>query len=202
MIQALIELDDFFMQRGKLFQTLQKLSQSLDRADIDYAVVGGIAMVFHGYVRATQDIDVLVTPEGLEAFQQELVGRGFIPAFSGAKRMFRDAETGVAIEFLVSGEFPGDGRPKAISFPNPTGAAIEQDGVQIIQLNSLIELKLASGMSGSDRLKDLADVQELIRALNLPRSLSGEFDQSVQTRFLELWDGVEQARRDRPIFER
>ena len=189
------------MQRGKLFQTLQKLALGLNRAEIDYAVVGGIALVFHGYVRATQDIDVLLTPEGLETFQRELVGRGFVPAFSGAKRMFRDAETRVPVEFLVTGEFPGDGRPKAICFPNPVVAAIERDGIQIIRLNTLIELKLASGLSGSDRLKDLADVQELIRTLSLSRLLAMQLDESVRDGFLQLWDGIEKAGRDRFDFE-
>ena len=202
MIQALIELDDFFLRRGKLFQTLQKLVQGLSRAEIDYAVVGGMALVFHGYVRATQDINVLLTPEGLKTFQRELVGRGFVPAFSGAKRMFRDAENGVVVEFLVTGEFPGDRRPKAICFPHPVVAAIERDGIWIIQLNALIELKLASGLSGSDRLKDLADVQELIRTLKLSRKLAIELDESVRDGFLQLWDGIERAGRERLDFER
>lgn len=201
MIQALIELDEFFMQRGKLFQTLEKLARNLDQAGIDYAVVGGIALVIHGYVRATQDIDVLLTPEGLQAFQQQLVGRGFIPAFSGAQRMFKDSDTGVVVEFLVSGEFPGDGKPKPIAFPIPTLAAINRDGIRVIQLNTLIELKLASGLSAADRLKDLADVQELIRTLNLPRDLASQLNPAVQSKFTELWDAIDQARPDRPALE-
>ena len=54
-------------------------------------------------------------------------------------------------------------------------------------LKHLVELKLASGMTNPDRLKDLADVQELIRAANLPLALGDELDPTVRTRYAEIW---------------
>lgn len=72
------EIDSFYMAEGKVFQTLTRLAQSLDRAGISYAIVGGMAMAVHGLVRPTEDVDILLTPQGLAAFQQQLVGRGFI----------------------------------------------------------------------------------------------------------------------------
>ncbi|NJN86993.1 MAG: hypothetical protein HC881_12740 [Leptolyngbyaceae cyanobacterium SL_7_1] len=56
-----------------------------------------------------------------------------------------------------------------------------------------------TGLSAADRLKDLADVQELIRILNLPHDLTSQLNPSVQSKFSELWDGVDQARRDRSV---
>jgi hypothetical protein len=53
-------------------------------------------------------------------------------------------------------------------------------------LERLIELKLASGMTGRGCLKDLADVQEMIRVKELDASFSDHLDPSVQTKFLEL----------------
>jgi hypothetical protein len=117
------EVDLFFMQQGKVYDTLRNLSQSLSRAGIDYAVVGGMALVIYGYVRTTQDVNLILSQEGLKQFQQLLVGRGFVPAFPGAKRMFRDTSTGVTVEILVTGEFPGDGKPKSVSFPDPAVAS-------------------------------------------------------------------------------
>ena len=52
---------------------------------------------------------------------------------------------------------------------------------------ALIELKLASGMTAPHRLKDLADVLELIRALALAESLAGELNPYVREKYLELW---------------
>jgi hypothetical protein len=39
-------------------------------------------------------------------------------------------------------------------------------------METWIELKLASGMVAPHRLKDLADVQELIRSIDLPGSFA------------------------------
>ena len=127
-----------------------------------------------------------MTPEGLEKFHAELVGRGYRPAFEGANKKFRSTLENVPIVVLTTGEYPGDGKPKSIVFPDPTTISIEIDGVQTLTLVKLIEFKLASGMTGLGRRKDLADVQELIRVKNLPASLSESLDPSVQALYLEL----------------
>ncbi len=44
----------------------------------------------------------------------------------------------------------------------------ERGGMRVIPIEKLIELKLASGMSAPHRLRDLADVQDLITTLKLP----------------------------------
>lgn len=69
---------------------------------------------------------------------------------------------------MIAGEYPGDGKAKPVAFPEPKHAVIERDGIKLLNLPTLIELKLASGMTCPDRLKDLADVQELIKLLRLP----------------------------------
>jgi hypothetical protein len=63
--------------------------------------------------------------------------------------------------------------------------------VALLPLALLLELKLASGMSAPHRLKDLADVQEVIRVLRLPQGLAGELDASVRDQYLELWRAVQ-----------
>jgi hypothetical protein len=193
-MQSIIELDLFFMQQGKVYQTLENLKDRLTRAGIDYAVIGGMALTIHGYVRATQDVNLLMTAEGLETFRSSLVGRGFVPAFTGATKMFKDAATGVSVEIITAGEFPGDGKPKSVSFPDPAVAAVELDGIRVVRLTTLVELKLASGLTAPDRLKDLADVQELIRMLSLPESLAQEIDESVRLEYLKLWRSVQPRR--------
>jgi hypothetical protein len=185
------EIDLFFMQQGKVYETLQRLAQTLPNAGIDYALIGGMALAVHGYVRLTQDVDLLMNEAGLEQFQQMLVGRGYIAAFPGARKMFRDTVTGVKVEIITTGEFPGDGKPKAVQFPDPVAVSIELDGLRVTRLETLIELKLASGLTAPDRLKDLADVQELIRALNLPQQLGAQIDLSVRDEYLRLWETVQ-----------
>ena len=45
-------------------------------------------------------------------------------------------------------------------------------------------------MTNPGRLNDLGDVQQLIRALDLPRETADELDPFVQGKFCELWDAV------------
>ncbi len=119
-LALLQEASDFYMSRGDVFTTLQNLTRRLDAEKIPYALVGGLALGAHGFVRMTQDVDLLMTREGLELFKEKFLGRGYLPAFSGAQKSFRDTATQIRIEILVTGDYPGDGKPKAIAFPDPS----------------------------------------------------------------------------------
>jgi hypothetical protein len=50
-----------------------------------------------------------------------------------------------------------------------------------------VELKLASGVSHPGRLKDLADVQELIQVRELSLEFRDQLDPSVRERYTQLW---------------
>ncbi len=119
------------MAEGPVHKTMRTLARRLSEEGIDYAVAGGMALVLHGYRRETVDVDVLLSKEGRALFMEILVGRGYIPLFPGAKKAFRDAETGVEIDILTQGEYPGDGKPKPVSFPDPSNASTEIDGIRI-----------------------------------------------------------------------
>ena len=94
------------------------------------------------------------------------------------------------VEFLITGDYPGDGTPKPVVFPDPVEAGTGIEGIQFLKLPVLIELKLASGMTNPWRLKDLTDVQELIRALDLPMSFADGLNPFVQDKFRELSNAV------------
>ena len=180
-----------FDKGGPVYRTLDKLTTRLDALGLPYAIVGGMALSLHGFIRATDDVDLLVTRDVLKMIHDKIEGLGWVPPFAGSKNL-RDAETGVKIEFLVTGEYPGDGKPKPVSFPDPADVAVEIGGIKCINLPTLVQLKLASG-TVAWRLKDLADVQELIRILALPESFAGGIDASVRGKFLELWHAVHSA---------
>ena len=187
---AVKEATGFFMRNDPVHGALEAIAHRLDAEAVPYAVAGGMALVAHGYDRTTVDIDVLVTANGLATIQERLVGRGYRPAFEGSRKQLRDTDRGVRVEFLVAGEFPGDGKPKAVAFPDPTGSSVEIGGIRYLRLPTLMELKLASGISHPGRLKDLADVQELIQARDLPLELRDELDPSVREKYSELWHGA------------
>jgi hypothetical protein len=54
----------------------------------------------------------------------------------------------------------------------------------------LITLKLASGMTNAGRLKDLADVQELIKIKHLEPAFAERLDPFVRDKFIELHKGA------------
>lgn len=175
------------MREGDVYETLRRLAQRLEQEGLDYAVLEGMALVEHGFKRATEDIDVLMNAQTLEAFRERLVGRGYIPAFAGARKTFRDSATGVRIEVLTTGDYPGDGKPKAIAFPDPAAVAVEGEEFRFVNLTTLIELKLASGLSAPHRGRDIADVQDLILHAKLPLDLAERLDPSVQDEYRRLW---------------
>jgi len=180
----------FFMGKSPVHLAMANLARLLEEEGIPYAIVGAMALNAWGYRRVTVDVDVLLTREGLERFRRRALGRGDVEKFPGSKGV-RDTAQGVTIGVLLAGDYPGDGLPKPVRFPDPSEA--EQVGdVRILPLTRIIELKLASGISAPHRLKDLADVLELIRAAKLPRDLAGRLDETVREKYRELWDAAQQ----------
>jgi len=181
------------MKSDLVHTTLERLARRLDEEEIPYAIIGGMALNIHGYERMTRDVDVLMTKAGLEKFIERCVGRGYAPAFSGARKAFRDTTSQVPVEVLFTGEYPGDGKPKPVSFPDPATASVEIENIRVISIEKLIELKLASGLSAPHRLRDLADVQDLIIKLNLPFELADRLDESVRAEYQRLWQSAQGA---------
>ena len=101
------------------------------------------------------------------------------------------------IEFVLTGDFPGSGKEQPVAFPDSRDTdPIEQEGVKFVGLVRLVELKLASGMTGgADRAKDLVDVQQLIKILALPRAFADELHEYVRPKYQELWDGLHAAQK-------
>ena len=186
---ALQEGSMHFEKGSAVFQTLARITRRLDDLGIPYAVAGAMALFLHGYRRFTEDVDILVTREALQLIHEKLEGLGYVPPFRGSKQL-RDAESGVRVEFLVTGGYPGDGKPKPVAFPDPTAVAVDIEGIKCVTLERLVELKLASGMA-PHRLKDLGDVQELIRVLQLPLDFGDRLDPFVRDKFRELWSAVD-----------
>jgi hypothetical protein len=191
---ALLEGSMHFEERSAVHITLRSLAQALNDLGVDYAVAGSMAMFLHGFRRFTEDVDILVTREGLAKIHDALEGRGYFKPFAASKNL-RDARTGVKIDFIISGQYPGDGKPGLISFPIPNEVAKESDGIRFLDLVPLIQLKLASGRA-PHRGRDLDDVQSLIQALSLPREFADRLEPSVRDSYLLKWEHAQRAATD------
>jgi hypothetical protein len=179
--------EKFFRGTADVQQAMRKLVAALDELEIPYAIVGGMALSEYGYRRVAVGVDVLLTQASLQRFKDHWLGRGYVEKFPGSRGL-RDTELGVTIDVLIAGDYPGDGQPKPVQFPDPADVAIRGAGLALLPLAKLIELKLASGMSSLQRLKDLADVLELIKLAKPERALADVLDAYVRDKYLELWD--------------
>lgn len=187
----------FFVGQADVQKAAQKIVAILEAENIPYAVIGALALNEYGYRRVTVDVDLVMREEDLQRFKQRWLGRGYAERVRGTGKLI-DTEFDVRIDVLSSGRFPGDDKPKPIAFPDPSTTAIRGEPFAILPVERWIELKLASGMVAAHRLKDLADVQELIRAARLPLSTADRLDPWVREKFLELWRAVEKGDAEDP----
>ena len=184
----------YFDGSNAVHKTLHRIAQRLEELGVDYAVAGGMCLYRHGFRRFTHDIDLIVTREALAKIHHELEGRGYVKPFAASTNL-RDADTGVRIDFIISGQYPGEGKPGPIVFPTPNTVSVLIDGIRYVDVVPLIELKLASGQA-SHRAQDLHDVQQLILARSLPSELADQLHPSLRAAYLQKWTDAQRAAKD------
>jgi hypothetical protein len=84
-----------------------------------------------------------------------------------------------------------------VVLPDPAAVAVEIEARKNLSLATLVELKLARGMSAPDRRQDFADVIALIRVNQLGEHFADELHDYVQAKYRELW-GYAQNPNDLP----
>jgi hypothetical protein len=157
------------------FQTIFK---QLNGLGIDYLVVGGLAVNFHGVPRMTYDIDlmVLLEPENILKLVTKLTQWGYrpkVPIEPGdlADEMKRESwihEKGMKALNFYSETLPIGEIDIIIDSPIPyerlkaraIKVELRDEMIPTVSIHDLIELKLRSG-----RKQDFADVEHLKRVL-------------------------------------
>lgn len=177
------------MGEAEAQKAARKLVGILESEGLPYAIIGALALNEYGHRRVTVDVDLVMREEDLQAFKARWLGKGYAERVPGTGKLL-DTELDVHIDVLSTGRFPGDDKPKPIAFPDPATTAIRGKPFAMLPIERWIELKLASGMVAPHRRKDLADVQELIRSIRIPRELSDALDPWVRSKFLEIWQEV------------
>ncbi|MCA9622608.1 MAG: hypothetical protein KC731_26490 [Myxococcales bacterium] len=136
----------------------------LEEAAVDYRIVGGLAVIHHGYPRLTEDVDVLVEAGGVARLKGQLESHGF--SQPRADRLLHDA-TQVRVDLLEQGQpMPGPDRP---SYPSPAAVGHSDSDPFIIALPGLLQLKIYAG-----RKQDEADAVALLKLLDEGRYLAVE----------------------------
>lgn len=201
--------DTFGALNARIVTALHGVSQALERAAVPYAVIGAVASSAHGYRRSTGGIDVLINAEDTARAAACLPGswspdpahaHSFVDAATGAKLFFYPSGSPIAGSGAGSGSGSGSGA-SGFTYPAVAPAAggiapVNAGGVQVAPLVPLINMRLACAQGGSHRLKDAAEVQELIRCGWLPEDLADQLHESVRGDYLRIWAGEAERRRD------
>lgn len=191
MLEIAKRVDAFMMNRSPVHDTMRRLAKAFNDLEIPFAIAGAMAANAHGHRRTTADVDVLLRREDLTRFKDCWIGRGWLDLFEGSKG-FKDTLNGVKVDVLIAGDYPGDGKVKPVSFPTPESVReIHDEGLPFLNLKTLLELKIASGMTAAHRLQDLADVIQLIRVNALGPDYAGQLNPFVQEKFIELWQAAQ-----------
>src|SRR5260370_40961742 len=98
----------YFVGEGNLNNALVRLVADLKEHQIDYMVIGAVALMAYGYPRFTEDIDLILDSNGLDSFHNELIGLGYSPAFQGARKRLRATRDGTPIEVIAAADYPAD----------------------------------------------------------------------------------------------
>jgi hypothetical protein len=184
--QGLKEIDMFFRGRDPVHKTMKRLTKRLEKAGIPYAIVGGMAVYAHRYRRTTYGLDVLLTRDGFAEFRRRFVPKSYSPTERPCR--FVDKTSGITVDVLVTGLFPGSDKPGPVAYPDPANVTEEIEKVQVIDLPTLIQLKLAAR-----RHQDFADVVNPISTHNLNESFVDKLHTSLRRDYIEC---LEEKRRD------
>jgi hypothetical protein len=148
---------------------------------IPHALCGGVAVCLHGYQRNTVDIDLIIRRSDAQQVKTVLEHTG-----DPGQIEFRSA-SGIAVQFLYAGDRAGRGIEVCLPEPEGDSNVQEVEGLSVLRLSKLIEIKIACGSEDVRRShKDFADVVELIAIHRLDGSFARLLHKSVRKTYREL----------------
>ena len=144
----------------QLPQDFKEFLQLLNSKKIEYLVIGGYAVAFHGHPRATGDIDIwiAISKDNAHKIVEALKEFGFDTPdlkdnlFLEKEQNIRMGNPPLRIEILTS----IDGVEFSECYKNKKTTTIDNIEINFISLPDLKKNKKASG-----RLQDLADIENL-----------------------------------------
>jgi hypothetical protein len=153
---------------------VERVLATLEKAGVRYLVVGGVALVLHGYLRTTIDLDLVLqlNPDNLERALSAFSELGFVPQAPVPLRSFADPQTretwaqemhmvvfslwqpdhlGFAVDLFLHEPFDFEAAYRG-------ALKVQLQGVEatVLSREGLVEMKRATG-----RPRDLEDIEIL-----------------------------------------
>ncbi len=167
-----------------LWEVALRCHRIFEQSNIPHSICGGVAVCLHGYQRNTTDVDVIINSSDSATVKKLLLAESF--QWNEDLKEFR-SPSGVPVPFLIAGDRAGKG--SEVTIPDPVGDlnVQELEGLSVVRLSRLIEMKLASGTGSLRRThRDFADVVELIAIRKLDSSFARYLHKSLRSTFREL----------------
>jgi hypothetical protein len=159
------------------FECVKYIARELEENNVEYCVIGGVALSTYNYERNTNDVDLLVSKEGFSIIKNNFIGRGYTLRPGSTKNLNYLAPSGkVPIDILVEGDREG-----TIVLPKPKGIREKRGGIWYLTLPKLIEFKL-----NANRPEDRQDVLKLIKLNDLGPELVQAIEGPASIKYLEL----------------
>jgi hypothetical protein len=170
-------------------ERLERAAAALGQANISYAVIGGnavaawVSRVDVAAVRNTQDVDILLRREDLEAAATVLSTVGFTRDNVFGVDMFIDGDLGRPRD-AVHVLFANEKVKESDATPAPDiSETIVQTGIHYLNLEALVRMKLTSY-----RRKDQVHIQDLIGVELIDSSWPARYPPELGRRLQELLD--------------
>lgn len=139
-------------------ETLAALRAAAVQVGVEMVLVGGAAVIRHGYQRTTKDRDLLVDYRRVRKLADTLWDDPNWERLEIREYAFVYKPTGMHVDFLVSRDLITMGRPYYFPDVRDVEKVGMIEGIPVIGLNDLVWLKLLAG-----RMRDLADIMELCK---------------------------------------
>lgn len=156
-------------------ESFSAIAQTLNEAEVPFLVVGGLAVIAHGYGRPTQDVDLVIRLDAasIQKAFVALAGIGYLPRVPITAAEFADPskraewieEKGMKVLNFFSDQHKETMLDVFITEPFDFAleyeAALKENTsegtpIRVLQLPALLKMKREAG-----RLQDLADIDRL-----------------------------------------
>jgi hypothetical protein len=173
-------------------QRLFRTTAALEAAKVPYAVAGGnavalwVSRVDEEAVRNTQDVDILLRREDLEAARQAMEGAGFVHRHSAGMEVFLDgssAKARDAVHLIFANEKVRPHEPAANPDVSESEPAVH---FRVLSLEPLVRIKLTAF-----RDKDKVHVRDLIGVGLVDATWLTRLPDALATRLKSLLDTPE-----------
>ncbi|TWT46050.1 hypothetical protein RAS1_24950 [Phycisphaerae bacterium RAS1] len=182
-----------FMAVERVEKLLRRTTEALNAAKVPYAVVGGnavaawVASVDSGAVRNTKDVDILLRRADLDAATSALAAVDLVRDEAMGITVFLtrdDPRPSQGVHVLFAEEPVGAKDPARL--PGLSGAVMSDGGYWVIDLPSLVEMKLRAFRS-----RDQTHLIDMMTLKLIEAGSKAQMPIELHARFQQVWEQYE-----------